>query len=56
VVHNKDKPKEGVLPNDVEYYAGATVPDHWNCYPWDAAAYGRDIGSHEALAKECDMD
>jgi uncharacterized protein len=56
VVHNKDKPKEGVLPADVEYYAGATVPDHWNCYPWDAAAYGRDIGGHEALAKECDMD
>ena len=33
--------------------AGAHVPDRWNCYPWDAAAYGRDIVAHEKLAKVC---
>jgi hypothetical protein len=25
----------------------------WNCYPWDAAAYGRDIFAHEELALQC---
>jgi hypoxanthine phosphoribosyltransferase len=53
VVHNKIKEKTGTLPQDVAYYAGAHVPDHWNCYPWDAGAYGRDIHAHEALAREC---
>lgn len=50
VVHNKDKPKRGVLPDDVQYFAGETVPDMWNCYPWDAHAYDRSIRDHEALA------
>jgi hypoxanthine phosphoribosyltransferase len=53
VVHNKLKVKKGVLPSHVEYFAGADVPDKWNCYPWDAAAYGRDIEAHEALSREC---
>lgn len=53
VVHNKVKPKRGILPEGVEYFAGANVPDRWNCYPWDAAAYGKDIEEHEELARIC---
>ena len=53
VVHNKVKPKRGTLPAQVQYFAGQDVPDHWNCYPWDAAAYGRGIHEHEALAQTC---
>ena len=53
VVHNKVKPKKGVLPEGVIYMAGADVENHWNCYPWDAAAYGNTIYEHEALAKKC---
>eukprot|EP00529_Nitzschia_sp_RCC80_P033595 CAMPEP_0113500262 /NCGR_PEP_ID=MMETSP0014_2-20120614/32215_1 /TAXON_ID=2857 /ORGANISM="Nitzschia sp." /LENGTH=202 /DNA_ID=CAMNT_0000394547 /DNA_START=13 /DNA_END=621 /DNA_ORIENTATION=- /assembly_acc=CAM_ASM_000159 len=55
VVHNKIKPKRGVLPSDVVYFAGAHVEDHWNCYPWDAADYGRSIADHEALAASCNV-
>ena len=53
VVHNKVKPKKGVLPEGVIYMTGADVENHWNCYPWDAAAYGNTIYEHEALAKKC---
>jgi hypoxanthine phosphoribosyltransferase len=53
VVHNKLKPKRGVLPDNVEYFAGANVPDRWNCYPWDAEEYGRGITEHEELARKC---
>ena len=53
VVHNKDKPKRGILPGNVKYFAAQNVPDYWNCYPWDAAAYGRTIAEHEALAHQC---
>jgi hypoxanthine phosphoribosyltransferase len=53
VVHNKLKPKKGRLPEGVVYMAGANVADHWNCYPWDAAAYGNTIFEHEALAAKC---
>ena len=53
VVHNKLKEKKGVLPEGVEYICGAEVPDMWNCYPWDAEAYGNDITEHERLAAEC---
>ena len=53
VVHNKNKTKRGVLPADVDYFPGENVPDHWNCYPWDAGAYGRTIAEHEVLAREC---
>jgi hypothetical protein len=52
-VHNKLKPKKGVLPDDVTYIVGENVPNVWNCYPWDAHAYGRDIDAHEALARGC---
>lgn len=53
VVHNKMKPKRGKLPEDVLYLAGANVADCWNCYPWDAAAYGHSIQEHERLAHLC---
>ena len=53
VVHNKLKPKKGVLPDDITYIAGVHVPNCWNCYPWDAEAYGRDVDAHEALARQC---
>jgi len=53
VVHNKVKPKQGELPEGVLYMAGADVEDHWNCYPWDASAYGNTIFEHEELAKKC---
>jgi len=53
VVHNKLKKKEAELPPGIVYMAGEDVPPKWNCYPWDAAAYGRDIYQHEQLAAEC---
>ena len=53
VVHNKRKPKRGAVPQDVTYIACEHVADHWNCYPWDAAAYGHAIDEHEALARAC---
>ena len=52
-MRNKLKAKKGTLPDDVTYIAGEHVPDAWNCYPWDAKAYGRDIHAHEALARQC---
>lgn len=52
VVHNKLKDKKGVLPDDVTYICGENVPNAWNCYPWDAAAYGRDVYAHEELARQ----
>ena len=56
VVHNKLKEKKGVLPDDITYIAGEHVPNAWNCYPWDAKAYGRDIHAHEELARQCSGD
>uniref|UniRef100_A0A7S3YFK5 Phosphoribosyltransferase domain-containing protein n=1 Tax=Lotharella globosa TaxID=91324 RepID=A0A7S3YFK5_9EUKA len=53
VVHNKMRPKAAQLPSDVEYMACEDVENFWNCYPWDAAAYGRDIYAHEELARQC---
>jgi hypoxanthine phosphoribosyltransferase len=53
VVHNKLKPKKGIFPEGVAYFAAEDVEDHWNCYPWDAAEYGRTIGEHEQLARKC---
>ena len=53
VVHNKLKPKKGILPEGVVYMAGADVENHWNCYPWDAAAYGNTVYEHEGLANKC---
>ena len=53
VVHNKNKVKKGVLPPSVKYYAAENVENYWNCYPWDAAEYGRSIMAHEELARKC---
>merc|ERR1719399_1616314 len=52
VVHNKLKEKKGTLPDDVTYISGEDVPNAWNCYPWDAMAYGRHIRDHEELARK----
>ena len=56
VVHNKIKEKRGILPPDVTYIVGEHVADYWNCYPWDARAYNRDIYAHEELARACARD
>ncbi len=37
VLHNKNKEKRGVIPEEVSmYFAGETLEDNWICYPWDA--------------------
>ena len=39
VLHNKDKPKKGALPQEIlkgRYSAARTVGDVWICYPWEA--------------------
>ena len=50
VLHNKDKPKKGHLPDDMlqenRYLAAVTVPDIWICYPWEAI----DIDEHDGMA------
>ena len=51
VLHNKDKPKKGHLPEDVvqgRYLAAQTVGDEWICYPWEAT----DIDEHDRLSRE----
>ena len=51
VLHNKDKPKKGQLPEDIvqgRYLAAETVGDEWICYPWEAM----DIDEHDRLSKE----
>lgn len=47
VLHNKEKPKRGVLPPEVTHYiVGENLPDVWIVYPWDAA----DIDEHDLKA------
>jgi len=53
VVHNKLKKKRASLPSDVTYIACEEVPDEWNCYPWDAAAYGLTARAHARRADVC---
>jgi len=52
VLHNKDKPKKGELPEEMmtagRYLAAQTTGDEWICYPWEA----RDIDEHDKLAAE----
>jgi len=52
VLHNKDKPKRGILPHDMieegRYLAAKTIGDLWCCYPWEAT----DIDEHDHLAAE----
>ncbi|KID92764.1 xanthine phosphoribosyltransferase 1 [Metarhizium guizhouense ARSEF 977] len=50
VLHNKDKPKKGVLPHDMiatRYEAAVTVGDAWINYPWEAI----DIDEHDRNAE-----
>jgi hypoxanthine phosphoribosyltransferase len=51
VLHNKDKPKKGKLPEEIigqRYLPARTVGDVWICYPWEATyvalipIFGRD--------------
>ena len=46
VLHEKIKPKRGVLPEGVAYFSGLTVDDLWINYPWDALDI--DAHNHEA--------
>jgi hypoxanthine phosphoribosyltransferase len=49
VLHNKDKPKKGTLPENIingRYLAARTVGDEWICYPWEAM----DIDEHDQNA------
>ncbi|KAF2210199.1 hypothetical protein CERZMDRAFT_106854 [Cercospora zeae-maydis SCOH1-5] len=52
VLHNKDKPKKGTLPEEMiasnRYLAARTVPDVWICYPWEAT----DIEEHDRMAQQ----
>jgi hypothetical protein len=51
VLHNKDKPKKGKLPDDMitegRYLAAKTVGDVWINYPWEAT----DIDEHDKNAE-----
>ena len=47
VLHDKKKPKKGVIPSEVSrYFAGRVIEDRWVAYPWDA----KDIDGHHAAA------
>ncbi|MDO4878534.1 MAG: phosphoribosyltransferase [Neisseria sp.] len=46
VLHEKVKPKKGMLPQGIHYFSGITVEDWWINYPWDAD----DIEAHNALS------
>jgi hypothetical protein len=49
VLHNKQKEKRGVIPEEVSlYFAGRELPDKWVCYPWDA----QDIRHQERMAEK----
>ncbi|KAH7380745.1 hypoxanthine guanine phosphoribosyltransferase [Pyrenochaeta sp. MPI-SDFR-AT-0127] len=51
VLHNKDKPKKGILPQEIlhgRYAAARTVKDVWINYPWEAT----DIDEHDRLSKQ----
>ena len=49
VLHNKDKLKGGVIPDEVlHYFVGDELDDLWICYPWDAV----DIDEQERLVNK----
>ena len=55
VLHNKDKPKVGTLPDDMianRYFSARTVGEEWINYPWEAD----DIEEHDRLALEHGSD
>lgn len=45
VLHNKDKPKTGKMPEGIDYFSGIDTGDWWINYPWDA----EDIDEHNRL-------
>ncbi len=48
VLHDKRKPKKGVIPPEVtKYFAGLHIEDKWVKYPWDAV----DIDVQNANAR-----
>lgn len=54
VLHNKDKPKKGKLPEEIvqgRYEAARTVGDEWICYPWEAT----NIDEHDRLSHEAEQ-
>jgi len=49
VLHNKNKEKRGVIPQEItHYFAGEILEDNWICYPWDA----EDIDEQDRIARE----
>ncbi len=49
VLHNKNKEKKGVIPQEItHYFAGEILEDNWICYPWDA----EDIDEQDRIARE----
>ncbi|MDF7675470.1 phosphoribosyltransferase [Neisseriaceae bacterium ESL0693] len=46
VLHEKRKPKEGTLPDNMPYFSALVVEDWWINYPWDAL----DIETHNLNA------
>ncbi len=49
VLHNKQKEKKGMIPQEVtHYFAGIDLADKWICYPWDAI----NIEQQDKLAAE----
>jgi hypoxanthine phosphoribosyltransferase len=51
VLHNKDKTKKGMLPQEIlkgRYAAARTVGDVWINYPWEAT----DIDEHDRHSRE----
>lgn len=53
VLHNKQKAKNGTLPEEVQLYlTGAEIEDKWVCYPWDAL----DIFEHERMARAAALE
>lgn len=48
VIHNKNKAKQGVIPQDIDYFAALQVADEWIAYPWDAL----DIDAHNHNAAQ----
>ncbi|EHK43795.1 uncharacterized protein TrAtP1_008211 [Trichoderma atroviride] len=51
VLHNKDKPKKGQLPDEMvnsRYIAAVTCGDAWINYPWEAI----DIDEHDGHAQK----
>lgn len=48
VLHEKIKPKQGLLPEGISYFSGLVTEDLWINYPWDA----EDIDEHNQLAQK----